>query len=276
MSHIFEPTGIQQFTFCPWKYYLDKILGEKPAYISPSLVRGRIGHDVLTHGIEMFDGVFDSAMAYYTSPSFSEAMQPLQIEEKDVEKMREDLRLICQNTMAVCRARQTEFLYQEKTLGFKLEYGGVVFDFEGTIDAIATNISTPSGYVEIIDWKFGRKQSDEQMMRNLQHGLYYYAMREHGYNVQWNSWVHVSDFLPFKRDTKMSKKGDLRGPGFYPIVIRDEDIPYITEQVGRICLKIKRGEFTQNAYGPNAPCPFCEYRNNPKCPRFVFGTQTRE
>ena len=70
-DQLYEPTGMQSFTFCPWKYYLQKIKKLVPAYVSPAMVRGKIGHDVLHQGIDHFDVIFDAAIAYYTSYRFT-------------------------------------------------------------------------------------------------------------------------------------------------------------------------------------------------------------
>jgi hypothetical protein len=263
---------MQSFTFCPWKYYLEKILGIVPATISPNLVRGRIGHDVMTHGMELFDPLFDGAIAYYSSPAFTEAMNPLSLDEKDAKKMKSDLKLICQNAIDVCHTKGIELTEQENTMQFKVG----PYDFEGTTDVIGRMPGTPEGYVELIDWKFGRKQSNEQLNRNLQHGLYYVMLRQHGYKVNSNWWVHMNDFLPYVKKGKHGDVGDLRGPGFYPILITDKDIPYIEKQTLQICEDIIVGNFIQHSYGPNAPCPYCEYKDSSKCPRFDVGTTIQE
>ncbi len=251
---IYEPTMLQFFTLCPEKFHLryyDKMEPEA----SLALFKGLIGHQILGNPEERPDEIFHSAVSNYRAgilrPRFDLPMD-------EEWKLLDELLTSVASWYRYASSRGIEILEREKLVAF--EFCGR--NFMGTIDIIYRSPMNPPGTVCIGDYKFGRKQSDRQLNRNLQHALYYVGLTKLGYTVHHNSWISMNDLATYKNDGKNGKKGDLRGQVIYPIEISEADMPWIEMDVSRILSYIESGVRYRAAYGVDAPCNVCEYANN--------------
>jgi len=165
--------------------------------------------------------------------------------------------------------RRMEILERE----IKLEYPFKGKIITGTLDAFVRFPDTPKGFVEVIDYKTGkRKPTSAKLDRDIQLGLYYLAARHNGYKVHRMWWIFIRDFLPYKKAYKGKKAGELRGPGFIPIQVTDSDITAIYDLAGPIVDAINARIFPANAYGD--ACITCQFTE--KCPSFSIGTSVQE
>ena len=261
----YEPTELQSVSFCAYKYYLEKVKGVKPFESRLPLVKGTIGHQVLSGDPSDFDEIFNSGINYYSDEALA---PPLRVDLDDIKKMREELWVSINNYLHVFKAKKYAVVDKEKKIRFTLPSGR---EIRGIIDLIFMTPDTPYGHVNIIDYKFGRLPSNAILNRNLQFGLYYLGCRKNGIQVNDMFWVSMNDFLEYKRKSKRGEMGDLKGQGFYLIKIIDKDIPYIIEQAEFAIKLIEANAWIQHSNYASQPCGFCEYANA-GCKRFKIGT----
>lgn len=258
----YEPTMLQFFTLCPEKFYLRYIEGLEPSS-SLALFKGLIGHQVLGNPDESLDEIFHAAVSNYRAgilrPRFD-----LPIDQEW--ELHDSITQSVTGWYRYASARGIEILEREKALEF--EFCGRWF--RGTIDVVYRTPLSPVGAVCIGDFKFGRRQSDRQLDRNIQHALYYVGLTKLGYTVHHNAWISMSDLIPYKADGKKAVKGQLRGQVIYPIEITDNDLPMIEEEVSRLLSYIEHGVRFKASYGVDAPCVMCEYANK-GCRKFEVG-----
>jgi len=157
--------------------------------------------------------------------------------------------------------------------------------FEGTIDAIIEHTAGDhAGIVEQFDLKTGKSLPDDYELKRLcQWMLYPHGAISLGIRPDRFSWVHVRDWIPYKRKTTVKKprpnkawvewRGELppgtdgacafragssRGPGVYPVAVTDEYLEFSRQQLIRICASIRMRNFFVGVgkYG----CASCDYR----------------
>ena len=259
---IYEPTMLQSFTLCPEKFHLRYVEGiESEGNLA--MFRGLIGHQVLGNPKETLDDIFHAAVANYRTgilrPRFD-------LPFEDEWKLHDELTESINGWYRFVAQRDIKIIEREK----RIEFECAGRKFLGTIDLIYSSPLNPPGTVCIGDFKFGRRQSDRQMDRNLQHALYWYGATKLGLPVHHNTWISMNDLIPYKTNGPKAKKGQLKGQVLYPIEISEVDVPWIEEQVARICSYIEAGVRYQASYGTEAPCVICEYANH-ACSRFKAG-----
>ncbi len=259
---VYEPTMLQFFTLCPEKFYLRYIEGLEPSS-SLALFKGLIGHQVLGNPDESLDEIFHAAVSNYRAgilrPRFDLPFdQEWELHDAITQSVTSWYRYV--------NARGIEILEREKFLDFDF----CERRFHGTVDIIYRTPTTPVGKVCIGDYKFGRRQSDRQLDRNIQHALYYVGLSKLGYQIHHNAWISMNDLMPYKADGKKGKKGDNRGQVIYPIEITADDLPMIEEEVSRLLSYIDHGVRFKASYGVDAPCVTCEYANQ-GCRHFKIG-----
>lgn len=259
---VYEPTMLQFFTLCPEKFRLRYVQGE-PQVGSVPLFKGLVGHHVLANPDEPFDEIFRSAVTNYKTgilkPTFDLSFE-------DEWKIQEELTTSIHNWKNFSHSNGIEIIEREKRIEFQIGSKRIL----GTIDILYRTPMTPEGSVCIGDYKFGRRQSDRQLDRNLQHGLYYLGLSKLGYTIDHNAWIQMMDLIPYKTDGVKARKGHLKGQVLYPIEITSEDEAYITAQALQIIRAIENDVFFPASYGVDAPCVICEYANT-ACPSFKVG-----
>lgn len=260
---VYEPTMLQYYVYCPQKFKLRYVDGIEPPSSTGALLRGLVGHQILSNVDEDPKEIMDAAFMNYGSG----LLKPqIQIDKADEREMRDELSTTIKNWYDHALRRGIEVLEREKTIEFKVK--GI--PFRGTIDLVFRYPQTPKDQVVIGDFKFGKRLSDRQLDRSIQHGLYYYGMRELGYEVEHNTWIQMMDLIPYKVNGKHGAKGDYRGQIMYPICITDRDRRYIEDTTVGIVDMIDKDYFPQASYGVQGPCTMCEFADQ-HCPRFKVG-----
>ena len=278
-GHI-TPTRLQSWLYCGMQYkfqYIDE-LPETPRVAN---TQGTIGHRLLEYegdlwappiqplkGADLktwatnFDEIFWTAI-------WEAKQDGLDTTAEQEQEMHTFLSETIYSFKKQAELRRMEIVHRE----VKLEYPFKGRIITGTLDALVTFPDTPEGYVSIIDYKTGkRKPVDAKLDRNIQMGLYYLAARHNGYKVHRNFYIHLRDFQPYKKAYKGKLAGELRGPGFIPVHIKDEDIQTIYELAAPIVDAIDAGIFPANAYGD--ACVTCQFTS--ECPKFQIGAAVQE
>ena len=271
------PTRLQSWLYCGRQYkfqYLDG-LTETPKLAN---TQGTIGHRLLEYDGDLW-GVpkephFQVPYLNSFDRIFWESIKEAKQNGLDLTSEQElEMHTFLSETIFSFKQQENIRRMEIESREVKLEYPFKGKIITGTIDALVTFPDTPEGYVEIIDYKFGRRgQVDTQLNRNIQQALYYLAARHNGFKVHRNWWVHMRHFQPYKKAYRGKAAGDLRGPGFIPIKIQDTDTQTIYDLAGPIVDAINARIFPANAYGDACKtCQFTEY-----CPRFSIGTDVME
>ena len=274
-GHI-TPTRLQSWLYCGMQYkfqYIDE-LPETPRVAN---TQGTIGHRLLEFDGDLW-GVRDADRYVKRINVFDDIFWDSIEEAKDngldlAAEQELEMHTFLSETIHSFKQQESIRRMVIKEREVKLEYPFKGKIITGTIDALVTFPDTPEGYVEIIDYKFGRnRQVDSQLNRNIQQALYYLAARHNGFKVHRNWWVHMRHFQPYKKAYRGKAAGDLRGPGFIPIKISDLDTQTTYDLAGTIVDAINAGIFPANSYGE--ACKSCQYTE--KCPRFAIGTNVQE
>ena len=265
-----SPTRLQSWLYCGMQYKFQYVDGheEKPKKANAF---GTIGHYILEQNTgELFKQGINSEFDALFYRKLNELKElGLEVEEDEVLTMRTEMGEIIFRFLKEQNFRQMEIVEREQTL--EISFMGHIF--EGTVDALVRFPTTPKDYVEIVDYKFGKRlQADSQLDRNIQQGLYYIAARNAGYKVHRNWWIHMRHFQPYKQAYRGKKKGDLRGVGFIPIAITDKDIPTVYNLAGPIIKAIEHEIFPPNSYGD--ACKNCQFTH--LCPRYETGRDVKE
>lgn len=259
---VYEPTMLQAYTLCPEKFRL-RYVNLHPQGSSVALFKGLVGHHVLANPDEPLDEIFVAAVTNYRAGVLKPVFD-LPFEEEW--KIHEELATEIVHWRKFSAMRGIEILEREHRVEFDIDGHRIL----GTIDLIYKTPLTPHGMVCIGDYKFGRRQSDRQLDRNLQHALYWMGLTKQGYVVDHNAWIQMQDLIPYKSDGKKARKGEYRGQVIYPIKISTADVKYIERTTLSIIHAIENDVFFQTPYGIDAPCTMCEYANS-FCPRFQVG-----
>jgi CRISPR/Cas system-associated exonuclease Cas4 (RecB family) len=226
-------TEIQKYTWCPMAWWLREVGAHEETDVSPWLCYGSYGHYLLENASP---GDREAASEILEEHGFVATDHDKQLGETE-EKVHHFNRIF--------ESMGGEFLEKEQQIG----WGWDSHCFKSTIDAIVRFPDTLPGHVDMLDYKFGAAQGEEELRRNTQMMLYYMGLRAHKYKVNRIFWVDMGDFLPYRRDGKTAIKGELRGPGFKPIIMTDEQIPYAQSMVSAVIESMKSGLIYQAPYG---------------------------
>jgi CRISPR/Cas system-associated exonuclease Cas4 (RecB family) len=279
-GHI-TPTRLQSYLYCGRQYYFQYIEGltETPKLAN---TQGTIGHRLLEFDSDLWgltpknlpDGMPEMRILNHFDLIFYMGLQEARANGLDLTAEQElEMHTFLSETIYSFKQQEKIRRMEITQREVKLEYPFKGKIITGTIDALVRFPDTPEGYVEIVDYKFGRRgQVDTQLNRNIQQALYYLAARHNGFKVHRNWWVHMRHFQPYKKVYRGKAAGDLRGPGFIPIKICDADTQNIYDLAGPIVDAINARIFPANAYGD--ACKTCQFTE--KCPRFAIGTNVQE
>lgn len=262
----FSPTKLQAWLWCPYQYKLVHRLGLAQKTVSTALVRGTIGHKMVETASDQsltFKKVFDEGVKYFKSGREGE----WDADKAAIDKMEAELTEMLTNYYNRCLSMGLEVKTQESWRAFQFH----TYDFEGTVDLYFKLPDTPDGMLEATDFKFGKKQANNELNRNIQFGLYWLSDQKRGVQVNRFYYIHMQDFLAYKSNCKSGKKGEVKGPGFYPIKITKDDIETIHALVQPIITSIQAGIYPVK---PGDNCRTCQFTNH--CPRFKIGVDPEE
>lgn len=258
----YEPTQLQFYTLCPEKFRLRYIEGREPVG-NAALFKGLVGHHILANPTESLDDIFTAAVTNYKTgilkPKFDLSFE-------DEWKLHEELSTTIHNWYKFSLARGIEIIERDVRVEFLIGRKRIV----GTIDILYRTPLTSPDRVCIGDFKFGRRQSDRQMDRNLQLGLYWLGLTKMGRKVDHVAWIGMSDLIPYKTDGVKAKKGHYRGQVIYPVEISEGDTEYIEDTALSIIRAIENDVYFPASYGIDAPCSMCEYAEK-DCASFAIG-----
>lgn len=267
------PTRLQSYLHCGKSYYYQYVekLPETPKRAN---AQGTIAHRLLEYDGDLWGPPEKKGQLNCFDDIFWDSIEEMKDNGLDTTAEQEqEMHTFLSETIysfkKQAELRRMEIVHRE----VKLEYPFKGRIITGTLDALVTFPDTPEGYVSIIDYKTGkRKPVDAKLDRNIQMGLYYLAARHNGYKVHRNFYIHLRDFQPYKKAYKGKLAGELRGPGFIPVHIKDEDIQTIYELAAPIVDAIDAGIFPANAYGD--ACVTCQFTS--ECPKFQIGAAVQE
>jgi hypothetical protein len=256
------------------KWYLGYFKNLPPASHNWAKVRGTIGHRMLErehyHRAEL---VRDVCMEYEQGKDDGKHLQhpaPI-LYPNDIDKEIDILESMIGGYRKMIKVYGGEIIEKEKLL----ECNILKRPFSGTMDAVTLFPDTPTGKVEVFDYKFGRPFHRNAMDRNLQFGIYFLMCKELGITVNRFWWIAMQELEPYRRSGKWGEKGDIRGQGFWPIRITDFDVEYIENMVSGALYLIDemsgKSQLHQSSYGGFAPCNLCDYEAH--CPKFRIGTK---
>ena len=263
---MYEPTELQCFVSCPYLWYLRYHKKIKPAARSLPLISGTLGHHLLHYGIEFVDEIW---------PMILRDGPPVNATAEDLETAKDKVYSECERFLKYMDICSYEFVEKELILTWTFYCGEKKprpYYFSGTVDALVRGPKTPEGMVDVLDYKFGRKQSKYEIDRNLQFMAYFMGLKLKGYLVNEMFWVKMPDFLPYKRPPKGTDPEDLRGIGLYPIKIVEDDMPYIRESISKVLAAMSTNTYYYSSYAiGGAQCPYCDYKNI--CPSLSTGEE---
>ena len=278
----YHATWMQSLALCPMKA---KLAIEEPSeFTSLAQFRGSVVHRMLEIGSGDLFGAIQHCKEKLDAPL---------IDEVDIgfsEECQEFFEGACKN------APHHESNLRE--FRWATDIGG--YQFEGTLDALW---EMPNGETWLIDWKTNKQlPSQFNLDNNLQFGIYAFMCRQHGIHIDKIAWIHLRDWLPYKRATSkknfatttslsqwaatqqfeltpagMSKLpvGSLRGPGVHLTQRTDAQLDEVEREVKRLIKMIKFNLYPRCMY--DQVCSFCGYKlscgatleghNNIKVPR---------
>jgi hypothetical protein len=270
----YHPTELQAATYCPMKWYLGYFKNLAPAAHNWAKIRGTIGHIMLE--LEQYPRaallaeVFEKYENGNDDGNHLTHAAPI-LYPNNIEKEIDDVEAMIKEYWKAVRGYGIKITDKEK----RLECDILGRPFSGTVDAVALFPDTPHGEIEILDYKFGKRFHDNSLDRNLQFGIYYLMCRELGIKVNRFWWVTMQDLLPYKKNCKGGNKGDIRGQGFYPIRIVEQDVEYIETMVrgalSTIDIMSGKSQLHQSSYGWASPCNLCDFEAH--CPKFQIGSR---
>jgi len=242
----YHATWLQTLALCGMKAKLS--IEEPSEFTSLAQFRGSVIHRMLEQGNGDIMGAVKHCKQKLDAPLF---------EEPDTLFPEECLELFegaCKNAPHH-DTTHTEFK-------FRTDIGGYLF--EGTIDALW---EMPNGEVWLIDWKTGKTlPSQFHLDHNLQFGIYAFMCRQHGIHIDKIAWIHLRDWLPYKRNTVKKNfattaslsswatrqnfiinkqgneallKGNLRGPGVHLTQRTDAQLDEVEREVKRLIKSVK-------------------------------------
>ena len=258
MSHIYRPTEIESYIRCGLKHHYEVMLDKKPSYHNWPKVRGTIIHETIFHGLEFFDEAWKAAIRECGDV-------PILASEEAMQKDRPMMIEQVANILHYIGRQGIDII--DKEVNLKWEVGP--YKFQGTVDAFCVMPDTPEDMVEIIDYKSGVKWAKPALDRKIQFGLYWYGAKQNELNVNRMFWVHTKDFNLYKTTGKKARKGEMKGQGFYPIEIKESDMPVLKEWVMGACWAMEHDVKLPAEGGPNSPCNNCEFGE--QCPKYETG-----
>ena len=255
---------------CPRAFYYQRVRGMKRWFIDWRLVVGIALHHVVQ--------IIHQERKYFSHPSVvgklledcyrqaweSFYLRGLKVQGDGAYSLEPYVEML-RGYMTLKTNREAEVLLAEASYRFRINPFTTTYYLEGSIDQLRRN---KDGTLELIEFKSGRRRdcSPFQLMLDYQLSMHALALYQGEFQVAgdegWRvlnlvpdylSLYFLQDHLPYRRNGKkidaiegkvvVYRKGEARGAGLYRTTRPLHRLQSISEELGRVCAAIRRGEF---------------------------------
>ena len=286
-GRIFQQSDIMAYCSCPRAFYYQRVRGMNRWFINWRMVVGIALHQVI-HTIHQQRSYFSHPLAVgklvedcYRQVWESFYLRGIKV-RSDGDNSLEPYVEMLRGYMALEVNREAEVLLAEANYRFWIKPFRTTYYLEGSIDQLRRN---RDGTLELIEFKSGRRREcfPFRMMLDYQLSMHAYALYQGEFQVNgdegWNalnlvpdylSLYFLQDHLPYRRSGKkvdannnkvvVYRKGQARGAGLYRSSRPLQRLQIISEELGRVCAAIRRGEFYRRPSELcQKYCPFAGY-----------------
>jgi len=269
-GRIFQQSDIMAYCSCPRAFYYQRVRGMKRRFIDWRVVVGIALHRVI-QTIHQERGYFSRLSVvgrlledFYHQAWESFYFRGIKVRGDGINSLEPYVEML-RGYMALEGNREAEVLLAEVSYRFRIKPFRTTYYLQGSIDQLRRN---RDGTLELIEFKSGRRRecSPFRLMLDYQLSMHAYALYRGEFQVEvdggWRalnlipdylSLYFLQDHLPYRRSGRkvdvnnnklvVYRKGEARGAGFYRTTRPLQRLQSISEELGRVCAAIRRGEF---------------------------------